>query len=361
MNKEQVKGYLLEAVVEKLIRINGYEVITKANNDDIIQRGNGLNVKGRGGYHQFDSLGNFKIIPPFMYPLRLFAEAKFYSEKHKVGIDLVRMGIGLLQDVNTNYSTVLVKKDELTRQRYDYHYAIFSASGFTSGAQKLALAHKICLIDFSYTNLKDIKDLIEKIVDKWIDEEQKNKGSISEKNEDLQKSKIDEALKRFREHKTFCYEDRPLAKIAMLGIEHDFTKLNEAVDDKSLYFASTIGAKDLALIPDSDKNIREAFEEEHHHKVSIKWDNDAGFWIITPKDCENKYEFTFSLPNLFASDWLNSLEKEDKNESVMSFIAYFDYKNPTLCTLTFDRKEMISCILEAEEISHKESGEDDVL
>ena len=108
MNKEQAKGYLLEIVLSKLIEVNGYEVINEQNfkNFNIGREGeikklrNGLNVKGRGGYHQFDTLGTFKVTPPFVYPLRLFVEAKFYSPGRQVGIDRVRVGVGILNDVN---------------------------------------------------------------------------------------------------------------------------------------------------------------------------------------------------------------------------------------------------------------------
>ena len=81
MNKQQARGYLLEVVLSKLIEVNGYEVITEENigNTDEFKRygRNGLKVKGRGGYHQFDTLGTFRVTPPFIYPLRLFVEAKF--------------------------------------------------------------------------------------------------------------------------------------------------------------------------------------------------------------------------------------------------------------------------------------------
>lgn len=173
MNKTQAKGYLLEIVLSKLIEINGYELIRYANGDDIRKLSNGLNVKGRGGFHQFDTLGKFKITPPFIYPLRLFVEAKFYSSKKekkakKVGIDIVRAGIGILQDVNTNYSTVDMNKDELNIERYNYNYAVFSASGFTEPAQRLAIAHKIHLIDLSGHEYKRILYLIKDIVDLYF-------------------------------------------------------------------------------------------------------------------------------------------------------------------------------------------------
>lgn len=123
-----------------------------------------MNVKGRGGYHQFDSLGTFRITPPFVYPIRLFLEAKFHSKV--IGIDRVRMGVGILQDVNTNYSTIQMTSAELELPKYHYNYAIFSTSGFTDDAQRMAIAHKIYLMDLSSGCYSWIKDFINQIVDR---------------------------------------------------------------------------------------------------------------------------------------------------------------------------------------------------
>ena len=112
MKKSQAKGYLLEIVLAKLLKVNGYDLVTSTDNEIVNLPRNGLNIKGRGAYHQFDSLGTFRITPPFTHPIRLFLEAKFYTS-NRVGIDRVRMGIGILQDVNTNYSTVTMKNKEL--------------------------------------------------------------------------------------------------------------------------------------------------------------------------------------------------------------------------------------------------------
>ena len=178
MNKQQAKGYLLEIVLSKLIEVNGYEVITECNipyepsvphgEQEIEHKRNGLNVRGRGGYHQFDTLGTFRITPPFVYPLRLFVEAKCYAST-KVGIDIVRMGVGILNDINTNYSTVNLSTEQLSVKRYQYHYAIFSTSGFSKPAQRYAIAHKIHLIDLSSDVYKNIINLIHQIIDELMD------------------------------------------------------------------------------------------------------------------------------------------------------------------------------------------------
>ncbi|RSI64462.1 restriction endonuclease [Streptococcus oralis] len=168
MKKSQAKGYLLEIVLAKLLKVNGYDLVTSTDNEDneiVDLPRNGLNIKGRGAYHQFDSLGTFRITPPFTHPIRLFLEAKFYTS-NKVGIDRVRMGIGILQDVNTNYSTVTMSDKELKLPKYNYNYAIFSTSGFTGDAQRLALAHKIRLIDLSSGYYSWITFFINQIVDR---------------------------------------------------------------------------------------------------------------------------------------------------------------------------------------------------
>lgn len=65
MRKGPARGSLLEIVLSKLIEANGYEIIRAADENEIISKHNNLNLKGRGGFHQFDTLGRFKITPPF--------------------------------------------------------------------------------------------------------------------------------------------------------------------------------------------------------------------------------------------------------------------------------------------------------
>lgn len=178
MRKSQVKGYLLEIVLSKLLEINWYDVITVPNNNEIISKHNGLNIKGCGGFHQFDTLGKFKITPPFMYPLRLFVEAKFY-DSIKVGIDKVRMAVGILEDVNINYSTIDMTEKELAKEQYQYQYAIFSTSGFTEDAQCFAIAYKIHLIDLTGNEYNKIKELIEDIVEELFKSNDNNQIDFS--------------------------------------------------------------------------------------------------------------------------------------------------------------------------------------
>ncbi len=163
MKDYQAKGYLLEVIIAKLLQSGGYKIIRKEDNKDIVKKGNELNVKGRGGLHQCDALGTFIITPPFTYPTRLFVEAKF--QKKTTGIEVVRNGIAILQDINTNIFTVDLDANKLDyKNYYNYNYAIFSTSGFSDNAICLAAAHKIYLIDLSDELYNPIINPIELII-----------------------------------------------------------------------------------------------------------------------------------------------------------------------------------------------------
>src|ERR1700721_3107592 len=98
-----LKGYLLEEGVASLIRKAGYRLLTNSQDDphDLALMGNGLQVRGRGGYHQADVLGELSWAPAFGSPIRLFIEAKWRGDgRGKVGIPEVRQAVGILQDVN---------------------------------------------------------------------------------------------------------------------------------------------------------------------------------------------------------------------------------------------------------------------
>jgi hypothetical protein len=74
-----LKGYLLEEIVASLISNAGYRLLTDPRDDphDLALMGNGLQVRGRGGFHQADVLGELSWAPAFGNPIRLFIEAKW--------------------------------------------------------------------------------------------------------------------------------------------------------------------------------------------------------------------------------------------------------------------------------------------
>jgi hypothetical protein len=79
--------------------------------------------------------------------VRLFCEAKHL--KAPVGLDVVRNALGVVTDVNEHFGALRspAVTTGLPLKRYQYRYALFSASGFTSDAEEYALAQQISLVD----------------------------------------------------------------------------------------------------------------------------------------------------------------------------------------------------------------------
>src|SRR5262245_9185203 len=116
-----LRGYVLEEVLARLLRDNGYSLLVDASQDrDALTQGaDGLLGRGRCTDPQLDALGELLIPTPFSLPLRLFAEAKFMNKK--VDITVVRNALGVLSDVNEHH-----RKDvehHFPLRRYHYRYA----------------------------------------------------------------------------------------------------------------------------------------------------------------------------------------------------------------------------------------------
>ena len=341
MKKSQAKGYLLEIVLAKLLKVNGYDLVTSSDNEIRFLGRNGLNVKGRGGYHQFDSLGTFRITPPFVYPIRLFLEAKFYTN-NKVGIDRVRMGIGILQDVNTNYSTVTMKDEELKLPKYNYNYAIFSTSGFTGDAQRLALAHKIRLIDLSSGYYSWITFFINQIVDRLFAYYSNNGDDISSDIFNDFKEKFSSWINNLRGNQLDRWFDLNIQQ----SVVNEF--VNQMQNVRSIYIASTKSSQIIALVPNDDEDFRESLRRNPHQEVTITWnENENDVWIVRPDENYAQYRLTFQLPaiirdyifNNSVNQYESAYDEKRRSFGMLSFIAYLDGENPTLCTLKFNEEE----------------------
>ncbi|MFI6165551.1 hypothetical protein ACIBCN_02080 [Nocardia sp. NPDC051052] len=144
-----VRGYVLEELLARLLQDNGYRLLVAADQDReaLKDSGRGLLVRGRGTTHQVDVLGELDLPLPFSLPLRLFVEAK--HRNRRTGIQHVRNAYGTIRDVNEHYGTQTPGAYHIPMKRYQYQYALFSASGFTRPAQEYALAQQISLIDLS--------------------------------------------------------------------------------------------------------------------------------------------------------------------------------------------------------------------
>lgn len=150
-----------------LLRKVGYETYDPAallpHHADHFRAGHsGLEVRGRGTWHQLDAFALWKHSPAFMYPLHLMVEAKCYASHRPVGVEVPRNSVGVLKDISENYFTYTRRGQAFRGPRYNYAAAIFSTSGYTQGAVEYAVAHQVFLIQ--YENVPAIQPLIDSIL-----------------------------------------------------------------------------------------------------------------------------------------------------------------------------------------------------
>jgi len=153
MNASQAKGAVFEEIVLHLLEQIGYRVV--AAPDEGTRNGHsGLEVQGRGEWHQVDALVAHDHTPAFMYPLRLVVEAKCYRIGQPITLIVPRNLLGVLHDVSQNYFSFHTSAgEEIQVPRFNYHGAVFSTSGYTVGAQRFAIAHQIFLIQYENVRL----------------------------------------------------------------------------------------------------------------------------------------------------------------------------------------------------------------
>lgn len=299
-NISQVRGALLEEAVLYLLEKFDYETIdaSSAHRDESLRGGHsGLEVRGRGSWHQIDALAAFRSSPAFMYPLRLMVEAKCYQEHRTVGIEVVRNAVGVLKDISENYFSIASRGSKVKVPRFNFHSAIFSTSGYTSGAVDYALAHQVFLIQ--YENVPVIKPLIEAIM-------QFDETCITR----VGKESISEVRKRYREAiRNHVYEVDMRGFITDRGIELINGALVSALTRiGGSYFGMLQGRWPLHLLT-REALLPNAFESDRVRCHVTGYD--TGEWKFTPAELEEDdqgwFELEFNLPegiaNLVAENW----------------------------------------------------------
>lgn len=152
MNEPQVRGLFFEKLIRSLLIKSGYEKVQEGM------------VRGRGEEHQIDAYGKFSFNIPFVFPIRLLSEAKWY--KRNVRLPEIRNFVGVVKDISENYFVKPRTNNEeleiLLEKRYTDCGSIFSATSFSPKAQRYAYAHGIYLIPFSKNvMLKGLLDVVE--------------------------------------------------------------------------------------------------------------------------------------------------------------------------------------------------------
>lgn len=163
----KIRGYLFEIVILQLLENNGFSLIKETQRGRVkIDRKNFVELKGRGTWHQIDCPMNCNFTIPFMYPIRLLGEVKFYSGQ--INKDKIREYIGVMKDIQENYFGL--KNVTKLPQRFIEVGAYFSANGFSSEAELLAYAHGIKTLSYKNNHIiNDIKTIIEELEMHHID------------------------------------------------------------------------------------------------------------------------------------------------------------------------------------------------
>ncbi len=170
MELSQAKGYFFEEIVKELLGKTNY-----------IQVDSGI-LPGRGANHQIDSYGTFAFNIPFIYPVRLIAETKWYDQK--IGLPRLRNFVGVMKDISENYFVPVDDRNRPNlaslRHRYTDCGAFFSVTDFSLDAQNYAYAHGIYLITFSQNSrlsplIEEAKSIITQVFQKTMNRNQINK------------------------------------------------------------------------------------------------------------------------------------------------------------------------------------------
>jgi len=310
-----LRGYLLEEALAWLLRNSGYELLTDKDQDPEAlgwDRG-ALVVHGRGADHQVDVLGNFVLTPAFSLPIRMFLEAKYYSTPCQLPV--VRNAHGVIHDVNENF---VHPAGSRPRRRYQYVYALFSASGFTRPAQDYGLAQQISLVDLSSVSFGWLKEpiteaaaqlyvlrnqhLIRRFPVSWMRDVLRTGLGTPSAAETAPES--DGFLERFA-------TNAPRFRAAAADVLEAFAARLRARETTELLLGFPAAPFILPLTAhDTDRFL--AFAElrpVHNVRLRRSDSSEESEWVVTARDEPDAYRLTFSLPDRVET-WIS--ENEDR-------------------------------------------------
>lgn len=324
MKKSTLRGYLLEEALAYLIRTAGYTLLInpKQDIDNLRQGSAGIEVRGRGGWHQADVLGQLEVIPAFTYPFRLFTEAKFY-EKKKVDMPVVRSAVGIVTDVNQAPCRIQKETNLPYGSKYSYSFAIFSTSGFSPKAVTMATSYFISLIDL---NMDEYRSLLQKI----------------DASAQLILQRIAESKELVKDVR-YCMRSLLETIPARLGdsinreasgrcaeIKSLLTDLVREIKNYDKLYIGTVNAPFILVLKADDPQKFEKYAEKYgnsSHKVEIHWAsavNHGNTWFISPvaSDAREKYKLSFRLPSEL-SRWIFEREEDRAKKAMRAKLEYF--------------------------------------
>jgi hypothetical protein len=327
LSRETLRGYVLEELLAKLIQNTGYSLLVDESQDpeELENRSNGLCVRGRGGTHQVDVLGELAWIPAFTFPLRLIIEAK--ARGTKTGIGAVRNAVGVISDVNQNLARIRATEPALL-QKFSYRYALFSTAGFSGPAADYALAHQISLIDLSAAAFADIVGLADDVTSAVSgDYPPRRAGGF-----------VREFRRRLRRAlKTWPYEVPLEIGHGHVELDRSWPKVSAMLDARldaigDLFVGMANGPYLLLLRARNPRHVIEVFEREPVQDVAIHWNPDVeggALWTVTLAGRGDEGELHFALPDAVA-EWIFDPEADARRRAIQ-------FKEQFLSTITIYR------------------------
>lgn len=316
---EALRGDILEELLSKLLKRSGYKLLVKAHQDPdaLVQGKNGLAVRGRGADHQADVLGELLLPTPFSLPIRLFVEAKY--RRTAVGLPVVRQAHGVIHDVNQRYAPATARRHAIPMRRYQYQYALFSATGFTLDAQRYALAHQISLVDLSSDVFADLRLAAHRTAEQML--AIANEFGAKSFPVGMARRALRLALGTWTAHDPnvnvaarFIDQYGDDARKSGDAVFASFSDIGEdlaASGDESLLLGFPTAPFVIVLRPDRPGTFEEYVSRRGPNiQVDIRFTNRrdvAEDWGIVPADNPGEFELRFTLPNLLA-DWILSAD-----------------------------------------------------
>lgn len=294
ISQHSLAGYVLEELLAKLMSSAGYRLLTHESQDPAElthSRAGDLQVRGRGGVHQVDVLGEFTVVPAFSHPLRLFLEAK--ARGTRVGLPVIRNALGTISDINeawmTNYST--------GRTRRQYRYALFSTSGFTEPAAEYAIAHQISIIDLSGPEWAGLRAAVNDSANELHRDARNWPDTYPVR---VLRQVLRDALGTAPERVPRAQDTDAIAADLRLprAAERVRERLDQAVDGALLAFP--VGSQVLLARPDDLNAFLRRARRDPEHRVTLSVardqnDGDATTWVVRPVSGD-QYTMRLTLP-----------------------------------------------------------------
>lgn len=277
----QVRGLLLEEALLHLLARSGYRTVESDSVDPTLAFGPaGLEVRGRGERHQIDAIADFLFPQPFSNPQRLLVEAKCYADSRPVGLPVLRNALGVLMDVSEFFVPATGPKS-VSRRRYHYQYALFSASNYTEPAERYAFAHDIYLIPLQGSAfIRPIVSQIRRVTHHAF-------GAPTRNQIDLDLSAFRRSFRRAIRSSDYNNDARRFVRDDSRSLLSDLLDSCRTLDGAVLGMLS--GTFPIFLVPTHGVQVSQLHGSQDVH---ITWDNEG--WYLS--DQMDGQLFSFDLP-----------------------------------------------------------------